>query len=81
MSTVRALTVALATMLLLVPSKPRAADDAYDVVRYGRDCAKLIAEAPPFNCLDGDVVPITVDGKTPETWTRHMTCDRPAYLP
>lgn len=79
-STVRALAVALVAMLL-VPSAPRAADDAYDVVHYGKDCAKLIAEAPPFNCLDGDVVPITVGGRTPETYTRHMTCDRPAYLP
>jgi hypothetical protein len=56
-------------------------DDRYDVVKYGQDCARLIAQAPPFNCLDGDVVPITVDGETPQKYTRNMTCDRPAYLP
>jgi hypothetical protein len=58
-----------------------AADEPYDIVAYGRDCAKLIAEAPPFDCLDGEIVPITVDGKTPEEYTHRMTCDRPAYLP
>ncbi|WP_204376609.1 hypothetical protein, partial [Methyloceanibacter marginalis] len=56
-------------------------DDSYDVHAYGRECAELIAEMPPFNCLDGEIVPITVDGKTPERYTRHMRCDRPAYLP
>jgi hypothetical protein len=61
---------------------PRAApDDEYDIVEYGKDCAELIAEAPPFNCLDGEIIPITVDGKTPAEYTRYMTCDRPAYLP
>jgi hypothetical protein len=55
--------------------------DTYDVVQYGKDCARLIADAPPFSCLDGDIVPITVDGKTPDAYTPHMACDRPAYLP
>jgi hypothetical protein len=57
------------------------AAEPYDIVAYGKECAELIAEAPPFNCLDGEIIPITVGGKTPETYTRHMTCDRPAYLP
>lgn len=57
------------------------AGDADDVVQYGKDCAQLIAEAPPFSCLDGEIVPITVDGETPAAYTRHMACDRPAYLP
>lgn len=79
--------VLLAAALLLVAcdvarAADAAAEDAsYDIVKYGKECAQLIAEAPPFSCLDGEVVPITVDGKTPETYTRHMTCDRPAYLP
>lgn len=53
----------------------------YDIIQYGKECAKLIAEAPPFNCLDGEIVPITVDGKEPAEYTHQMTCDRPAYLP
>ncbi len=57
------------------------ADDDYDIHAYGRECAQLIAEVPPFNCLDGQIVPITVNGKTPATYTRHMRCDKPAYLP
>lgn len=60
------------------PAEKRA---EYDIVQYGKDCAKLIADAPPFNCLDGEIIPITVDGKTPATYTRHMKCDKPAYLP
>jgi hypothetical protein len=56
-------------------------DEDYDIHDYGRDCARLIAEVPPFNCLDGEIIPITVNGKTPETYSRHMKCDKPAYLP
>ena len=52
-----------------------------DVVQYGKACAELIAAAPPFNCLDGDIIPITVDGSAPTEYTSRMTCDRPAYLP
>ena len=87
MSGVRATGAALAgaLLLLLTSGVARAADGTadteYDVVQYGKDCARLIAEAPPFDCLDGEIVPITVDGQTPAAYTRHMTCDKPAYLP
>jgi hypothetical protein len=57
------------------------AGDDYDIHAYGHECAQLIAEVPPFNCLDGQIVPITVNGETPATYTRHMRCDKPAYLP
>jgi hypothetical protein len=56
-------------------------DEHYDIHDYGRECAELIAEIPPFNCLDGEIIPITVNGKTPKAYTRHMRCDKPAYLP
>ena len=72
---------AAALVLALALPAGAAEDDDYDVVQYGDDCAALIAAPPPFNCLDGEIIPITVDGKTPDTYTRHMTCDRPAYLP
>jgi len=73
----------LATLLIygLLTPPVHAADESYDIIQYGKDCARLIAEAPPFNCLDGDIIPITVNGKTPEKYTRHMKCDNPAYLP
>jgi hypothetical protein len=67
-------------LALALPARAAEKDD-YDIVQYGSDCAKLIAAAPPFNCLDGEIIPITVDGRTPDTYTRHMACDRPAYLP
>ncbi|MDG2304735.1 MAG: hypothetical protein P8R42_08775 [Candidatus Binatia bacterium] len=58
-----------------------AGDEEYDIIQYGKDCARLIAEAPPFNCLDFEIIPITVDGKEPTEYKRHMKCDKPAYLP
>jgi len=58
-----------------------AADGGYDIIQYGKDCARLIAEVPPFDCRDGEIIPITVDGKEPEHYSRNMTCDKPAYLP
>jgi len=57
------------------------AEEEYTLKHYGDVCEKLIAKAPVFNCLDLDIVPITVNGKEPETYTKDMTCDRPAMLP
>jgi hypothetical protein len=48
---------------------------------YGQECAEMIGQIPAFDCLDGTIVPITVDGKTPTEYTSGMTCDRPALLP
>lgn len=52
-----------------------------DIVAYGRECAARIAKIPPFDCRTGAVVPITVNGRTPDRYTPQMTCDRPALLP
>ena len=57
------------------------ANDVYDLVGYGKECARLITAAPPFDCRHGQVIPITVNGRTPKNYTRHMSCDRPALLP
>ncbi|HUT09480.1 MAG TPA: hypothetical protein VMY42_03215, partial [Thermoguttaceae bacterium] len=78
---IRAAIVAAIAAVVLAGGTEAQDDDSYDILAYGRECAKLIAEVPPFNCLDGEVIPITVNGKTPATYTRHMRCDRPAYLP
>ena len=72
---------AAAGLLSLLPASESRAQEAYDIHKYGQECARLIAEIPPFNCLDGEIIPITVNGKTPETYTRHMQCDKSAYLP
>lgn len=53
-----------------------------DIVAYGQICATAIGEMPPFNCLDGVVIPITVDGgQTPTSYVANMACDRPSLLP
>jgi cytochrome c551/c552 len=48
---------------------------------YAEACADMIGQIPAFDCTDGTIVPITVDGKTPTEYTQDMTCDRPALLP
>ena len=69
------------TMLLSVPVFSVAGTPDDDVIQYGRDCARLIAEVPVFSCLNGEIVRVTVDGKEPSEYTANMTCDKPAYLP
>ena len=73
--------LAAAGLFTLLSVGSNRAQEDYDIHRYGQECARLIAEIPPFNCLDGEIIPITVNGKTPETYMRHMQCDKPAYLP
>jgi hypothetical protein len=51
---------------------------AQPIVDYGRQCAAQIADFAPFDCRDGALLPITVNGKTPAKYTKDMTCDRPA---
>ncbi len=78
MKSVAATLFAAVVMLAVSGAK---ADDDYTLHEYGSDCAELIAEAPVFNCLDLDLVPITVNGETPDEYTPHMQCDAPAMLP
>jgi hypothetical protein len=52
-----------------------------DLAAYGKMCAIAIRELPPFNCHDGVVIPITVNGQTPTRYTPNMDCDRPSLLP
>lgn len=72
---------AFAAALLGAASAAPALERDADAVAYGKACAELIAEAPPFDCLDGEIIPITVNGKVPAEYTPGMTCDKPAYLP
>jgi hypothetical protein len=55
--------------------------DPRRAVEYGKMCAAMIGKIRPFSCLEGTIVPITVDGKTPASYRPGMTCDRPALLP
>ena len=75
------LTRAGVVMLLSCYAGKALAEESYTLNDYAKECAGLIAEAPIFNCLDLDLVPVTVNGKVPETYTPGMTCDRPALLP
>lgn len=73
-------TTFLLAFILLATSGTRG-EETYNLNDYASECAELIAEAPVFSCQDLDLIPTTVNGKTPETFTRNMTCDRPALLP
>lgn len=54
---------------------------AETLLEYGRQCAAEVTAIPSFNCMDGELIPITVDGKTPEKYEPNMRCDRPSLLP
>lgn len=73
-------TILLAVILAALAGSARA-EEPYTLQDYAGQCAELVAEAPVFNCLDLDIVPVTVDGVTPESYTADMACDRPAMLP
>ncbi|MFM2006122.1 MAG: hypothetical protein RLZZ09_1777 [Pseudomonadota bacterium] len=73
--------ITLISSLLLGTLAHGTEENQDDPVQYGKDCASLIAEAPPFNCLAGEIVRVTVDGKEPAEYSPNMSCDNPAYLP
>ncbi len=47
---------------------------------YAAQCTAQIGPLPDFSCSDGALVPVTVNGETPEAYTPNMNCDRPALL-
>ena len=58
----------LAATVGMAQAAPKAAVSKYSkqsAVEYGQVCADMIGQIPAFSCLDGTIVPITVDGKTP----------------
>src|SRR4051812_17874817 len=63
------------------PAMAKAPSQPQSALQYGETCVQMIGEIPPFDCNQGTIVPITVDGKTPEHYTKGMRCDRPALLP
>lgn len=75
----RQLILFFSILLTIGPAQAQGGED--DVIQYGKDCARLIADVPPFNCLNGEIIKVTVDGKEPSQYTANMSCDRPAYLP
>ena len=67
----------LITALILLAAPAHAGSFA----DYAAACRAEIGDIPAFSCADGVTVPITVGGQTPATYTKDMTCDRPALLP
>jgi hypothetical protein len=54
------------------------------ILDYARACAQRIGSVPSFNCLDGEIAPIFVDGRpiaTAADYQPDMSCDNPALLP
>ncbi|MCL1127605.1 hypothetical protein [Shewanella surugensis] len=52
-----------------------------NILEYGQQCTALIGQIPAFNCNDGTIVPITIDGEEPIIYTHKMECDNPSMLP
>ncbi len=48
---------------------------------YAAQCRAEIGEIPAFSCADGVTIPVTVNGQTPATYSKDVTCDRPSLLP
>ena len=59
----------------------KSASEPETLLQYGQMCTDLIGEIPAFNCNDGEIVPITVNGKIPKDYSTVTTCDKPAMLP
>ena len=51
------------------------------LIEYADMCTAEIGEIPAFDCTQGTIVPITVNGVEPTNYTKDMLCDRPALLP
>lgn len=66
-------------LLLLAFATPAAAQSDFET--YAASCAAQVAPIPPINCGDGVLVPITVNGQPPASYSADMTCDRPGLLP
>jgi hypothetical protein len=57
---------------------------ASSILTYGAECKARIAALPPFDCRQGVIAPITVNGFTvPDSvpFEKNMDCDRPSMLP
>ncbi|WP_457444985.1 hypothetical protein [Roseateles sp. P5_E4] len=65
-------------LLLLLLAGAAQAETLYE---YGRQCAEQISEIPAFNCMAGEEIPITVDGKSVPSQPAPPRCDRPSLLP
>lgn len=48
--------------------------------QYGQTCSAEVVSIDDFDCGSGVIVPITVNGQVPQTYTANMTCDRPSML-
>jgi len=65
-------------LILLCLASPASAEQSFEA--YAAQCAEQVAEIPAFDCGDGVLIPITIDGQPPAEYTYNMTCDRPALL-
>jgi len=54
----------------------------YGFREYAQECTARVGPVPSFDCMAGEVVPVTVNGgQPPPAYTPQMDCDRPALLP
>lgn len=49
-------------------------------LQYGQECAANVSPVPAFSCMNGEVIPILVNGVAPANYTAGMTCDKPSLL-
>lgn len=54
---------------------------SWGLLEYAQACRERIGVIPELDARKGVVIPITVNGQVPETYTPHMDCDCPSLLP
>jgi hypothetical protein len=52
----------------------------YTIRDHGLECAREIGPLPAFSCLDGELIPVTLNGTPITNHQPHQECDRPPLL-
>lgn len=71
---------AIALTAIIIQDNERYEQAVNEHIAYAAQCSARVGQLPDFSCSDGALVPVTVNGEVPETYTPNMTCDRPALL-
>jgi cytochrome c553 len=75
--------------LLSITTRTADPDENYDITTYAKECSERLGRLPAFNCLDGEIIKIEVNGEVPSHGypefagdnNGDLDCDKPALLP
>lgn len=64
----------------LIATDSRAQAGGYTILEHGQQCTQEIGPVPPFNCLEGELIPITQGDAPIAQHAPKQKCDRPPLL-